>query len=51
MGRAFGMYGEVRVAYRVLVGNPEQKDNLENVSVERGIIIHLQKMEWGCGLD
>jgi hypothetical protein len=28
-----------------------ERDNLEKVSVDGGIIIDLQKMEWECGLD
>jgi len=28
-----------------------ERNNLENVSIDRGIIIYVQKMEWKCEVD
>jgi len=39
MSGACSMYGEGRGAYRVLVGKPEERDNLEDSGVDGMIIL------------
>jgi hypothetical protein len=43
------MYGEGGDAYRVLVGNPEERDHLEERGVDRRIILRWIFRKWDFG--
>jgi len=53
MGGACSTYGESRGLYRVLVGKPEGKRQLERPRLrwEDNIKMNLQEVGWGQGLD
>jgi hypothetical protein len=42
--------GDRRGSYRALVGKPEAKKQLEDLSVDGRIISKCAETEWGCGL-
>jgi hypothetical protein len=45
MGRVCGTYGE-RGSYRVLVGKPEEKNNLEDLSIDGMILKYVFRKQW-----
>ena len=52
MGGACGAYGGgARGAYRVVVGDLVERDNLEDPGVDGRIILRLIFRKWGNGLD
>ena len=49
VGGACSTYGEKRVAYRVLVGKPEERDHLEDPGVDERIILRWIFRKWDVG--
>jgi len=46
--------GEMWNTYKILVGNPEERDKLEDKGVDGRIILKMMLKEilmWGCGVD
>jgi hypothetical protein len=48
-GRAFSTYGERRDLYRFLVGNPRERDHLEDPGVDGRIMLKSIFRKWDLG--
>jgi hypothetical protein len=51
MSEACSTYGERRVAYRVLVGKPEEKYHLENEGLGGSILLRWIFRKWDVGRE
>ena len=51
MGRECGTYGDRRHAYRVLVGNLKERDQLENLGVNGSMILKQTVKKLDEGMD
>jgi hypothetical protein len=49
MGGTCSIYGGERGVYRILVGKPEEKDHLEDVGVDRKIMLRWIYRQWDGG--